>query len=796
MSPHNRIVLLFVLLLSLPLFADKGESTQILVLNSYNSNFTWTEDQYTGIMEVLQSLPYELVIYAEYLDWKRFPNEAHIAQIYNLCKDKYPEKKIDLILTTDDKALEFAIKNRAELFSNAPIVFSGVYRDAAAILTAGETNITGMYEDLDISTTLRYAMRIQPCADSMYMINEMTESGQGTERLMSETARQEVPGIRIHSLSDKSIEEIEQVVQTLPPTSFLLIGPFYIEKKGRSYNAEVLARRISRASAVPIYTLFAHVFGTGVLGGSLLSGKVMGRSAGNMAVRILAGETTETIPPAGGTSFISVFDYNAVKRHHIPLSALPTEATFINRDTPFFIAYRFESIAILILFLLMSGFLSIVSILYKRTKHIAFYDQLTGLSNKMTVFKTGDKLLALNERPHTAGLLYIDIDNFKYLNDTFGHEFGDKVLIKLAATLREKIGKDVRVAHFGGDEFLVFVLNSSHNEITAYTENLLALLGEKMIIDGRELFLTFSAGLALYPDHALQFSELIQNADTAMHRAKLSGKTQFILYDETMYQALRQRMEIENDLRLAIENGELFVMYQPQINLQTGRLDGLEALVRWNHPHKGLISPNEFIPIAEGTGQIEKIGLFVFTSAVRFIKRAEMTGHLQFSVSINVSVKQMHGKKFVSQLIGICVAEGVSPERITIEVTESVLMEADEEIKDKLTRLREAGFHIALDDFGTGYSSLTYLRYLPVNSIKMDKSFIDDMFADERSRILTSSIIQICHDLGLQIVAEGVEISEQMIFLQEKHCDLIQGYYFSKPVKADDVLEQLERLFL
>jgi len=444
----------------------------------------------------------------------------------------------------------------------------------------------------------------------------------------------------------------------------------------------------------------------------------------------------------------------------------------------------------------MTGFLSTLGILYRKTRYIAFYDQLTGLSNKMTVFKTGDKLLNLNEPPNTAGLLYIDIDNFKYLNDTFGHEFGDKVLIALAAILRGKIGKDVRVAHFGGDEFLIMVLNSSPTDIIAYTENLLSLLGEKMDIDGRELFLTFSTGLALYPEHALQFSELIQNADTAMHRAKLSGKTRYILYDDTMFHALRQRMEIENGLRGAIERGEMFVMYQPQINLVTGRLDGLEALVRWNNPHKGLVSPDDFIPIAEGTGQIEKIGLFVFTSAVRFIKLAESAGHTQFSVSINVSVKQMTARHFVEQLIGIIDAEGVLAGRITIEVTESVLMEAAEEIRDKLARLREAGFRIALDDFGTGYSSLTYLRYLPVNYIKMDKSFIDDMFADERSKVLTGSIIQICHDLGLQIVAEGVELGEQMVFLRQKHCDLIQGYYFSKPGKADDVLELLERLFL
>jgi len=783
-------------MLSPGVFAAPPELPHILVINSYNPEYRWTADQYAGIMEALGTLKREYVVYTEYLDWKRFPDENQIDLVLDLCKEKYPGKKIDVIITTDDRALQFAMDNREKLFSGAPVVFSGVNRTPAGLLTAGRNNVTGVYEDLDIATTMRYAERILGSVDDVYLINEVTESGMGTERLMIEAARRELPDAGIHTLSHKTIEEIEKFVHTLSPRSIVLVGAFFIEKSGKSFNTEILAQRISNASPVPVFTVFYHLFGTGILGGSMLSGTSMGRNAGDAALRILSGVPADSIPPADSGNFITMFDFRAIKKHRIRPSALPAGALFIHKEPPFFVVYRFESGVIFVLFLLMSGFLSALSVLYKKTKHIAFYDQLTGLSNKMTVFKTGDQLLALNERPNTAGLLYIDIDNFKYLNDTFGHEFGDKVLIHLAQVLRGEIGENLRVAHFGGDEFLILVLNSSPKEITAYTDKLLAVLGAQMTIDGREMFLTYSTGLALYPEHALQFSELIQNADTAMHRAKLSGRTQCILYDETMYRALRQRMEIENGLRGAIENGQLSVMYQPQINLLTGRLDGLEALVRWNHPEKGMIPPAEFIPIAEGTGQIEKIGLFVFSSAVRFIKRAELSGHSRFSVSVNVSVKQMNGRNFVDQLIGICADEGVSAGRITIEVTESVLMEAADEIRLKLEKLREAGFRIALDDFGTGYSSLTYLRYLPVNYIKMDKSFIDDMFADDRSKVLTGSIIRICHDLGLQIVAEGVEDSGQMDFLKTMCCDLIQGYYFSKPGDENAVLDQLEHLFL
>ena len=263
-----------------------------------------------------------------------------------------------------------------------------------------------------------------------------------------------------------------------------------------------------------------------------------------------------------------------------------------------------------------------------------------------------------------------------------------------------------------------------------------------------------------------------------------------------MFQELRRRMELATALHSAIANDELSVMYQPQINLKTGFIDGIEALLRWNHPREGAVPPAEFIPIAEDTGQIAEIGLFVIRSVAQLLRKAKDAGTEGLTVSVNVSVKQLSAGGFLKTLLEIVRDEGIEPRNLALEITESVLIESVEEIRNTLQAMREAGFPLLLDDFGKGYSSLTYLRRLPVNVIKMDKAFIDDMFEDERSRAFMVAIVRTCHDLSLKVVAEGVETREQVQFLGEVGCDYIQGYYFSKPERMERIASLLGRCYL
>jgi diguanylate cyclase (GGDEF)-like protein len=747
-------------------------------------------------MQRLETLNREYLVYTEYLDWKRSPTQKNLDIMYDLCRNKYEGKKIDLIITTDDEALRFALEHRKALFSDAPIVFGGVYRESAATMLQGRNRVTGAYQDMNIEATIKCAVRINPKINRAYVLNEETVTGMQTEELSRRAIARLLPNIPIYSLSDHTLEEIEAIVPTLDQNSLFIIGSYSIEKNGLTFTTEKLVARISKVSSVPVYPIFAHTFGGGAIGGVMISGILHGENAGTLAVRYLDGESFDTLSPIGESSYVTAFDYSALKRFGIPLWSLPKGAKIINRDPPFFIRYKAESLFIVAIFILLVGAVQMLLLLNRQSRDLALTDQLTGLPNRSAVLRIAERMIRSTERWNKCGVMFIDIDNFKFINDTFGHETGDQVLLYVSETLRSILTDNMKIARFGGDEFLIILENTSYDRIEAFAQYLHATLANKAVISGAELYLTISSGISVYPDHGLHFSELYKNADAAMFKAKSAGKTRFMFYNNSMYQELKRRMDLEAAMHTAIANGEFSVIYQPKINLRNGYLDSVETLVRWTSPKEGSVSPTEFIPIAEDNGQIVEIGLFVMRSAARFVKKASAFHEGDFTVSVNVSVRQLNSPGFLRELIDIVRDEGVEPNQLSLEITESILIESVREIAETLKILREAGFGLSLDDFGKGYSSLTYLRRLPVNEVKMDKAFIDDMFEDERSRSFTISIIRICHDLSLKVVAEGVETREQVDFLLAHGCDFIQGYYFSKPEPEDHILSIMNRKFL
>ncbi len=431
-------------------------------------------------------------------------------------------------------------------------------------------------------------------------------------------------------------------------------------------------------------------------------------------------------------------------------------------------------------------------------ENLAYRDQLTMLPNRTSAV---EKVRLLEEATTSdsaigrAALILLDIDNFKYVNDTYGHRTGDKILIRFARYLKSYSSDRVFVFRFGGDEFCLFTENMEREEIEDMLERILKLLGGRLEIDGKFHYLTISAGVAMRPEHGLLFDDLLQHADAALHQAKQTGKTRSVFFDAAIKTKLNLRMDLDVGLRSAIENGELFVQYQPQINLKTHRMEGMEALVRWDSPGKGRVSPAEFIPIAEESGQIRKIGFFVLQNAARLLKRAHRLGLPHFTVSVNVSVKQLLDPQFVDDIVSLSQTEDINPSHVHLEITESFLIEALELMVEKLNKLRQAGFSISLDDFGKGYSSLSYLKALPVDTIKIDKLFIDDITQDPASARLVKTIINLSHELGHTVVAEGVEDKLQVDYLSEIQCDYIQGYYYSKPLDETDILDKLEQIF-
>ena len=797
MSGRLRPIILLscALAFGLPAAAERVDYPKILIIHSYSPESKWTESQNRGILQEIGKLGRDTIIYSEYLDWKRFPSEDHIRLMLEVFKDKYPSKKIDVIITTDDRALEFALENRKRIFSDAPIVFSGVYQDRAKKITAEETRVTGAYEDFDIDIAIRTALKINPDTDSAYIINEQTESGLQTEKRLIEAFARVAPGMPVNSLREKGIDEIEAFVPFLGRNSLLMAGSFSIEKNGQVFPSDILANRISAASSVPLYTLFDQLFGTGALGGAMMSGDHHGETAGALAVRFLNGEAFETLTPIMKTELVTIFDYAAAKRYKIPLGGFPRDAAFINRDPPFFVRYKVASLIISAIFAVMLITMLFLVLLNRKTRSLALTDQLTGLPNRTAILKIAERMIHTTERWNKCGIIFIDIDNFKYINDMFGHDTGDKVLVFAANAIQDILGERMCLSRFGGDEFLIILENTSYDAIDSFAQELQGVLGKNAAIEGKELFMTVSAGIAVYPDHGLHFRELYKNADAAMYKAKLAGKTRYIFYNDSMYQELKKRMSLTGDLRQAIRNGELFLDFQPQISLKTGLITGAAALLRWNHPKDGVIAPGDFIPVAEEMGLIAELGRFALRSATRLIKECATKGHSDFTVTINVSVKQL-SKDFAGDFLGIIESEGIPAGRFVFEITESIPIESTTEIAEWIKPLRDAGCHLSIHDFARGFFSFTNLRKLPVDGIKLDKAFIDDALKDDYARIAVTAIIAICHNWSLEVTASGVETREQLQFLMNSGCDRVQGHYFSRAESPERFQDMIDRRFL
>ncbi|MEP7183236.1 MAG: EAL domain-containing protein [Betaproteobacteria bacterium] len=416
----------------------------------------------------------------------------------------------------------------------------------------------------------------------------------------------------------------------------------------------------------------------------------------------------------------------------------------------------------------------------------AHYDTLTGLPNRL-YFK--DQLVRTLAHAHRDrerfALLFIDLDFFKRVNDSLGHTAGDDVLREAASRLRGGLRDTDTLARLGGDEFTVVVSDiRSSRDPRVVAEHLIAALSAPFVVDSQEHFLSASIGIALYPDDGLTADELLRNADTAMYRAKDTGRGRCVFFEERMNLVAVARVRSERDLRRAVDEGEFVLHYQPLQDLGSGAIVAAEALLRWQHPERGLLSPEHFIGLAEETGLIDRLGEWVLREACAELGALQHAGIPLPSVSVNVSARQFRQTDFVSTVGDILRVTATPPGGLEIEITESLLLDANADVVRALDELKALGVRIALDDFGTGYSSLSYLKRFPVDVVKIDRSFVKDLPDDESSSAITGAIILMSHALHKQVVAEGVATAEQAAFLRRLGCDRLQGFYLSKPLPA------------
>lgn len=426
--------------------------------------------------------------------------------------------------------------------------------------------------------------------------------------------------------------------------------------------------------------------------------------------------------------------------------------------------------------------------------YLSHHDLLTNLPNRVLLRDRLSQAVKRNTPPAIVALLFIGLDRFKKINETLGREVGDHVLTCVAKRLNECNDHGGVLARLSGDEFAIIVENNRElTTISKIAKQILSQFTEPIVTNEREIYLTASIGISLYPSDGNNTRQLMTNADIALTRAKDEGRNRYQFFEAEMTRHTHKFFKLENDLRKALDLDQLMVYYQPQINLETGKTTGLEALARWNHPQLGVISPVDFIPLAEECGLIVPIGEWVLRKACQQIVMWKKQGLPPISVAVNLSPLQFKQENLVSTVSQIITETGIDPSILELEITESMIMDSVDQATSTMVELTELGLQLAIDDFGTGYSSLSYLRYFPLSKLKIDKCFIERVISDEDDASLASAVIALAHSLNLKVVAEGIETEEQAEFLRQKNCHQGQGFLFSKPLPAHKLLEHMNK---
>lgn len=441
----------------------------------------------------------------------------------------------------------------------------------------------------------------------------------------------------------------------------------------------------------------------------------------------------------------------------------------------------------------------------QRIRFLAYRDSLTGLANRQMFREMLDHALARSRRlGKRCALLYLDLDRLKRINDSFGHTLGDQILREVASRLlgsvrsadfvgREGLQPDEVVARLGGDEFTVLLTDLAHTEDAARVAvRICEELGQPIQMDHVELVVTASVGIALFPENGDDAETLLRHADMAMYAAKQRGRNTFEFFTDTMQQRAIERLSLEQDMAHALEDGQFVLHYQPQVDAVTGRIVSAEALLRWNHPQRGAVSPVEFIPVAEETGLIVPLGEWVMREACRQIAQWRDEGRPVVPVAVNMSAINFRSDSFLPQIVEALESNRLPSHLLHVELTESAVMHEPQKALAKLAALKALGPTLSIDDFGTGYSSLSALKQFPIDLLKIDRSFVRDLPDDESDASIVDAILVMAHALGLRVVAEGVETEAQRQFLAQRKCGLMQGYLFSRPLPAEDFMRMVE----
>lgn len=437
--------------------------------------------------------------------------------------------------------------------------------------------------------------------------------------------------------------------------------------------------------------------------------------------------------------------------------------------------------------------ISIKKVVEKEMETLTFSDRLTSLPNRSSFNELFSQIISESGSQAKHAILFIDLDRFKQVNASLGNEVGDIILVEFAKRIKQIINKDDIFARYGGDEFLLAIQDiKNQKEAAQYASEIIKSLSKPFYLDDMEIYITSSIGIGLYPQDSEDVDKLLHKADKAMYFAKQNGRNQYAFYFEELKRDSKRQLFLEAELRKGIQAKDFNIYYQPKISLDTNEIVGVEALVRWQNDQIGVVSPGEFIPLAEDTGLIIPLSELIFEKVCLDILEWRTLGLNNLNVSINIASLHFQQDNFIERINEILMQYNCSPQQLELELTERTIMKDSESIITKLIKLKNMGFKISIDDFGTGYSSLSYLNRFPLNYLKIDRSFIQHITSLKDKQAIVESIILMSHRLQLKVIAEGVESKEQVKILKEMNCDIIQGYYYSKPVPSKGLMDFLE----
>lgn len=767
---------------------------RVLFISSYNEAFITVPQQKQGIEKVLAAQGASLDI--EYMDRKNLLTQEDLRLFHEHIALMLAQKApYDVILLGDDDAMHFGLDYQQELFAGVPLVFFCVNNENEARKAADRENVTGFVELHDIYATIEAASHIIPRATDVYTVVDNTPSGTGS-RHQFEMLSQTLPQFSYHILnaSEMTREELGEQLAALPGTAILLYQDCFEDSDGQHYTIPESTAFISGHASVPVFRSSTGGIGQGCLGGEIYDYKYAGRQAAEAACSIMQGQPADSIPLSYENRLNYVFDYQVLKKHGLDEALLPPGSSFINKPVNFLDKYG-QVLLPFCLMLLAMGILWLLSVReFRLSKRYASalersqadmlkavrHDQMTRLWNRRTFDDELEKALL---REKKLLLLLLDIDDFKDINDRYGHAAGNEVLCEMASRvqhLQEDYGEELLMfSRFGGDEFAL-VFRDEDAWLRMSEERLQEFLSQKIRInDDLSVLISLSFGVAAASPGA-KIDVLKRDAEEALRNAKKHGKGRLVTYSAELEQKVRRRAQVMDALRDALNNDGFCLLYQPQVDPLSEQVVGCEALLRMQ---VGDIRPQEFIPVAESSGMIVRIGRFVAAEAVRQAA-AWRTQGIRLPVSINFSVRQMEDDGFTDFLAGKLAEYKLPASEITVEITESILLERTDKSSRVLNELSRLGVQLSLDDFGTGYSSLSYLTFLPLNEVKLDKS-LTDAYLQEGHETLFADLARLIHGLQMKMVVEGIETADQKELAMACNCDIIQGYYYSRPLRPE-----------